>query len=497
MGSYIVSHKLLRNYMYHFLFGRMPMHTFFTVTKEEAIDCGLSSLLSLLTYEKFRAAWYSYLNLLDVSFSEGFSCSECRSKPTTIVFDATTLSFRKQATHLLTDDVNDSRIKPIKRTSHFKDRIFISDQETRSLLKRFSSRSGKKSKVLDIHEYKSLLTLLQEHSPELHDLLVSFQRDTVTEDHSYGNFLTNKEKLIPSLYKCPRIWSQLISSLASPSPVCGLLHPDESLLDLLNHIITTTEPIDIGQLVVFKEKCPVLFNLFMSCENNKPPDMLKPVLIKMMEKAVKPFQTRVEWESLNISQDSSAKTPYSYWPALPQLRRRGVYETDKRKSKTRGEQCTKLALGHSFLLPGIFTLFCKHEICYGFQVMLSSESPNVPFEVIFTRFEEAPLHCIYDNACNLHDFVLNRQPSFFAKTKFFVDKFHWPGHTGCSIGYKLENYPHLNKINDQINEQTNACLKRIKPQLSYMTSHNFMKHCSFFLWFRNELTKRRMLKERQ
>ena len=42
----------------------------------------------------------------------------------------------------------------------------------------------------------------------------------------------------------------------------------------------------------------------------------------------------------------------------------------------------------------------------------------------------APKVIIYDNACRLHMYSLNRDPGFFMKTRFLVDRFHWKNHTG-------------------------------------------------------------------
>ena len=81
--------------------------------------------------------------------------------------------------------------------------------------------------------------------------------------------------------------------------------------------------------------------------------------------------------------------------------------------------------------------------------MRTVESPNIPFTVLFTRFIEgnhlvcrfktthvqisfivAPEVVIYDNGCNLHNYILNREPHFFRKTQFLIDRFHWPNHVG-------------------------------------------------------------------
>ena len=41
---------------------------------------------------------------------------------------------------------------------------------------------------------------------------------------------------------------------------------------------------------------------------------------------------------------------------------------------------------------------------------------------------EPPEVVIYDNACNLHQYCLNRDPNFFCNTRFYVDGLHWDGH---------------------------------------------------------------------
>ena len=71
-------------------------------------------------------------------------------------------------------------------------------------------------------------------------------------------------------------------------------------------------------------------------------------------------------------------------------------------------ECRKYSHGHPSLSPGIFTVFCPHGICYGFQVMTKHESPEVPFDIFKTRFSSAPDVIIYDNACRLHAYCLNR-----------------------------------------------------------------------------------------
>ncbi|KAL5009419.1 hypothetical protein ScPMuIL_015000 [Solemya velum] len=127
----------------------------------------------------------------------------------------------------------------------------------------------------------------------------------------------------------------------------------------------------------------------------------------------------------------------------------------------------------------------EEGVCYGFQVMQTNESPDVPFTIFRTRFKTAPKYIIYDNACKLHSYCISRDPQFFKDTEFYVDRLHWENHTSCSYGYNLSLYPQFNSVNSQLSEQSNAGLKRIKDQLSYMTANNFLSHCTFYLWNKN------------
>ena len=45
----------------------------------------------------------------------------------------------------------------------------------------------------------------------------------------------------------------------------------------------------------------------------------------------------------------------------------------------------------------------------------------------------APSVVIYDNACSLHEYALNRDPWFFKDTQFLVDRFHLTNHTGMFL----------------------------------------------------------------
>ncbi len=112
----------------------------------------------------------------------------------------------------------------------------------------------------------------------------------------------------------------------------------------------------------------------------------------------------------------------------------------------------------------------------------------MPFSIFTSRFITPPKVIVYDNACKLHVYALNREPALYANTRFFVDRFHWRGHVGCSKGYCLDSYKSsvdIKSINSQVNEQANAGLQRIRAQLAYMKPSNFVFTLSLFLCVTN------------
>jgi len=114
------------------------------------------------------------------------------------------------------------------------------------------------------------------------------------------------------------------------------------------------------------------------------------------------------------------------------------------------------------------------------------ESPNVPFTIIQTRFKTAPEVVVYDNACHLMSYALNRDPFFWKETRFFVDRFHWGNHTSCSASFNLRLIHEFARLNSQVTEQTNSSLGKLRTQLAYMTMENFTVHVKLFLYIKNQ-----------
>lgn len=142
----------------------------------------------------------------------------------------------------------------------------------------------------------------------------------------------------------------------------------------------------------------------------------------------------------------------------------------------------KLRLG-----AGILIFWCaNHRRCLGWVVLPSSESLELVYNAIATRFSKIPevyflifflvysqIIC-YDNACNLAEYCYNRAPEFFSDSIFVVDGFHYKGHINCSHSYNSSKLMVMKEVCSVVHEQKNALLAKIKIPAYYMRYDSFV-----------------------
>ncbi|XP_046863953.1 uncharacterized protein LOC124457814 isoform X2 [Xenia sp. Carnegie-2017] len=228
-------------------------------------------------------------------------------------------------------------------------------------------------------------------------------------------------------------------------------------------------------LKLLHEEVPLLFNVIETSE--EIPITIQPLLKELVQKAISPFEVKDgQWRLPHNLPAVSQNSSHGYLPSLPELVQRGNYVLDNRK--TQQGDCAKVTRPkkkHGTLIPGIFCILCPHGI-----YMMNSSNENLFYYC-------TPELVIYDNACRLHEYCLNRDPAFFKKTKFVVDKFHWKNHSGCCEGYNMKLYPMLNMYNSQAAEQCNSCIKPLASMVSYMEYDNFFLFTKLHIWHRNML----------
>jgi hypothetical protein len=189
----------------------------------------------------------------------------------------------------------------------------------------------------------------------------------------------------------------------------------------------------------------------------------------------------------------------SFFPNHPRIRMPRMYDG----AETMEPTCTKKVLKSHRYTPGLFSAFCPHGICIGFEAMRRFESARVPFDLFYTRFPSAPGTIVYDNACNASRYCLRREPFYFSKVLFLIDRLHQCNHIGCHSGYCMKSYPQtmkilggtmtLGELNSQAAEQAHAKMTLIETQTSFMGQDTFLMYTKLFMALTNkELLKHHM-----
>lgn len=126
--------------------------------------------------------------------------------------------------------------------------------------------------------------------------------------------------------------------------------------------------------------------------------------------------------------------------------------------------------------PGTLLFWCGiHRECLGFYVLSSHESLTQVHHIFASRFPVLPKLIIYDNGCNFHDFVLNRDPLLYLNTMVVSDGFHWKNHTNCGVIYNSNAYEGLKGFNSVLHEQMNVVLDKLKPTSIHMRFDSFVE----------------------
>ena len=252
---------------------------------------------------------------------------------------------------------------------------------------------------------------------------------------------------------CPEPYREFLSEISRNSPDCGLLQLGDnrevirSLQKLVQNSINILDTSSHRELSALQAHAPLIADFVCKCPKSplgKLPQDVCDIVAHIIEKVQQTYAHPLPQSRCYPSVTSDCDK-WSFFPSLPIVRGRGTYAADHSNApqSITEDACRKASYGHPTLTPGIFTVYCPHGVCYGFQAMRSCESPWYPFDIFTFRFHAPPRIIIYDNACKLHIYCLNREPARYSNTRFFVGRFHWRGHVGCSKGYCMDSYKTL------------------------------------------------------
>lgn len=194
-------------------------------------------------------------------------------------------------------------------------------------------------------------------------------------DHQFKELVQHLSKLCPSVVPfinwvndtydtfshCPSSIKALIRAIAASSPVCGLIRPTEELHALFRDLIIGENVFGCpAKVKLLHEQCPVIFAVLRELSHAVLPEMWRPMFAELLNKSRAPFSHTTAPCSAPI--ENTETDALCCFPTLPKRRNRKFYLADAARRKE--EICTKKHPGHSFFLPGIFTLFCPHGILF-------------------------------------------------------------------------------------------------------------------------------------
>ena len=100
-----------------------------------------------------------------------------------------------------------------------------------------------------------------------------------------------------------------------------------------------------------------------------------------------------------------------------------------------------------------------HGHCYGFHVITMSEGRKDPFASALLYTETPPNDMFYDISCQLEEYALNREPTFWRGCRFY-HIFHGSSHT-CLFVKMSRRVPSLDiGINSETCEQFNSYVQK-------------------------------------
>ena len=141
----------------------------------------------------------------------------------------------------------------------------------------------------------------------------------------------------------------------------------------------------------------------------------------------------LEPQQIPYSYNPPSGKAYYFTPHRNQIRKMPEYVLDGQSKKKKkydddpliDDHCSKKyplvscgGFGHMFLW------FCPvHGHSYGFHLIAGGEGRKDPFASIYKYMELPPADIFCDNACQLSEYALNREPKWLMNTRFLHDLF--------------------------------------------------------------------------
>lgn len=265
--------------------------------------------------------------------------------------------------------------------------------------------------------------------------------------------------------------------------------------------------VDSQEAMILKAHSPTIYGLYITIStihqsNEGAKQACTDLLSELLEKRNNIFNKNDQRYTKSITHDQYEKIIRDLEPnvSAPSMDMLELYKTGcyfpgypiKRTItdiKIPGEKfdCNKIYKQQGTMGPGTLYFFCEvHRKCIGFVILDKPESPRIVTQVLLTRFTEMPAIILYDNGCNLNEFIMNRYPNEFEKSRIFVDGFHFNSHNNCSNSYDSHSHPDItNDVNTSLPEQKNSRYTKMKATSPFLKLSTFMAKVRYSAMFYN------------
>lgn len=326
--------------------------------------------------------------------------------------------------------------------------------DSHALRTRFTKKEDRSIVVLSAQQ-KQILKDFIRIGTQLEDLeLLASEIGSPVGDFILCNIISDRRN--PQVLQCPPLLKRFYQSLYKwISPACSIA--PSSTWDMLKKIVIL-EQIPFNYIARATELSPVLRDILSYITTtvghhrkyNSGIQLLAQILLKAKgcyspvveprggyKNPIRPVNENERVLFTSPSQEVIATG--AYFPGRP-------YHSVVQDIYLNNEAaaCNKLYKKQGRLGAGTLLFWCGvHRKCLGFYIMKSAESCKTVFQILATRFPKQPRVIIYDNGCNLSEYILNRAPGPFKDSYILSDGFHWKNHTNCGVSFNSKLYPAL------------------------------------------------------
>ena len=375
------------------------------------------------------------------SFLKTFSCPKCGNSPKYMVADGKSDGpTKRKVEHLKEMGTADNDRGSLPQGSFY--RVFISVYRERQAICSLLTGAQNMDEFLEEEEEQ----LVTENSRLISDLICRLGRTWLDE--------------IPKEYK------RFIANVCKQSSVSGLLQVTSNQpLNYLHSFCQETLDIrsveEADKLIFLQQQLPAfwqkLTNL-LDLEGSKylPVDV-RQIVLKLIEIRKNIFLNATDRNDDDYEDwlSPNEEHPTQFYPEFPIFRYPKMYTVSGQKDV---DLCNKAFDEKRDFSHGVFSIgcCCDLNITYGFELMLTKESAHNFFRFLMCRdVDMTKLEgVIFDHACGLNAYILNREPREFQFLRCLVDGSHWNGqkklkksdrsvkggHLGCSEGFNFNLY---------------------------------------------------------